>query len=133
MQTVSCPSCGAPVKFRSHAAVMAVCEYCNASVLKDADSVKDIGKMSSVLEDFSPIQIGTSGSIGGGNFNVIGRIQLRYEAGMWNEWYLLFDSGETAWLGDSSGMFTVTRERKVQGEALPSFDEVEPGKIYSVG
>jgi hypothetical protein len=132
MQTVSCPSCGAPVKFRSHAAVMAVCEYCSASVLKDADSVKDIGKMSSVLEDFSPIQIGTAGSIGGGNFNVIGRIQLRYDAGMWNEWYLLFDSGETAWLGDSSGMFTVTRERKVSG-ALPAFDEIEPGKLYSVG
>ena len=50
MQIVSCPSCGAEVKFRSHASVMAVCEYCNTRVLKDADAVKDLGKMSSVLE-----------------------------------------------------------------------------------
>ncbi len=99
MQTVSCPSCGAPVKFRSHASVMAVCEFCNASVLKDADSVKDIGKMSAVLEDFSPIQIGTSGAFGGINFTVVGRIQLRYPHGMWNEWYLLFDDGSNGWLG----------------------------------
>src|SRR5438132_66028 len=120
MQIVSCPSCGAEVKFRSHASVMAVCEYCSTSVLKDAGAVKDLGKMSAVLEDYSPIQIGTSGVIGGRAFNVVGRIQLKYSAGMWNEWYLLFDDASTAWLGDSSGMYVITAERKVEGE-MPAF------------
>ena len=108
MQTVSCPSCGAEVKFRSHASVMAVCEYCNTRVLKEAGAVRDLGKISSVLEDYSPIQIGTSGVLGGRPFNVVGRIQLRYSAGLWNEWYLLFDDGSSSWLGDSSGMYVVT-------------------------
>ena len=27
---------------------------------------------------------------------------------MWNEWYLLFDDGATSWLGDSSGLYTIT-------------------------
>ncbi len=132
MQSVSCPSCGAPVKFRSHASVMAVCEFCQATVLKDLESVKDIGKMSSVLEDFSPIQIGTSGKHGSRAFDVIGRIQLRYAAGMWNEWYLMFDDGSFGWLGDSSGMYVMTFERTVEG-ALPDFASLEAGNSYSLG
>lgn len=131
MQIVSCPSCGAEVKFRSHASVMAVCEYCSTRVLKDADTVKDLGKMSSVLEDYSPIQIGTSGVLGGRQFSVVGRIQLRYSAGMWNEWYLLFDDGKTSWLGDSSGMYTITAEFKGEGE-LPAFEQLQPGRNYAI-
>ena len=132
MQIVSCPSCGAEVKFRSHASVMAVCEYCSTRVLKDADAVKDLGKMSSVLEDYSPIQIGTSGVLGGRPFTVVGRIQLRYSAGMWNEWFLFFDDGKTAWLGDSSGMYTITAE--YQGETqTQSFDDLLPGRSYQIG
>lgn len=132
MQTVSCPSCGAPLTFKSHAAVMAVCEFCRATVLKDADSVKDIGKMSAVLEDYSPIQIGTSGVAGAREFSVIGRIQLRYEQGMWNEWYLLFGDGTTGWLGDSSGMLVLTTQRSASG-ALPAFEAIEVGKHYTIG
>ena len=132
MQIVSCPSCGAEVKFRSHASVMAVCEYCNTRVLKDADAVKDLGKMSSVLEDYSPLQIGSSGVLGGRAFNVIGRIQLRYSAGMWNEWYLMFDDGATSWLGDSSGLYTVTSARETL-PPLPAFDQLQAGEMVRVG
>jgi ribosomal protein S27E len=129
MQIVSCPSCGAEVKFRSHASVMAVCEYCSTSVLKDPGAVKDLGKMSSVLEDYSAIQIGTSGLLGGRSFTVVGRIQLRYAAGMWNEWYLLFDDGAAAWLGDFSGFYTITTEQQT-GAALPAFEQIAPGRLY---
>jgi hypothetical protein len=131
MQNVSCPSCGAQVNFRSHASVMAVCEYCKTSVLKDADTVKNYGKMSDVLEDYSPVQIGTSGVFGGRGFTVIGRIQLRYSAGMWNEWYLLFDDGAAAWLGDSSGLFTLTTER-VGEKQLPAFADITPAQTYPI-
>eukprot|EP01034_Spumella_vulgaris_P031057 gene31059-38387_t len=111
---------------------MAVCEYCNTRVLKDADAVKDLGKMSSVLEDYSPLQIGSSGVLGGRAFNVIGRIQLRYSAGMWNEWYLMFDDGATSWLGDSSGLYTVTSARETL-PPLPAFDQLQAGEMVRVG
>jgi uncharacterized protein (DUF983 family) len=132
MQIVSCPSCGAEVKFRSHASVMAVCEYCSTRVLKGADSVKDLGKMSSVLEDYSPIQIGTAGVLGGRPFTVVGRIQLRYSAGMWNEWFLFFDDGKTSWLGDSSGLYTITAEYQGAAQTL-AFDKLVPGRSYNLG
>jgi len=132
MQIVSCPSCGAEVQFKSHAAVLAVCEYCHASVLKDGESVKDMGKMSSVLEDYSRIQIGTAGVAGGRNFTVVGRIQLRYDQGMWNEWFVLFDDTSTAWLGDSSGLYTLTQSQPAEGP-LPAFGQITPGRHYAIG
>ncbi|WP_295765309.1 DUF4178 domain-containing protein [Undibacterium sp.] len=131
MQTVSCPGCGAAVVFRSHASVMAVCEYCKTTVLKDADTVKDFGKMSAVLEDYSPLQLGSSGVFGGRAFDVIGRIQLRYSAGMWNEWYLLFEDGTAAWLGDSSGQFTLTTE-KTGNSNLPAFADIVVAQTYEI-
>lgn len=111
---------------------MAVCEFCRAAVIKDAGDVKDVGKMSAALEDFSPIQIGTAGTFGGRNFTVVGRIQLRYERGMWNEWYVLFDDGAASWLGDASGQFTITTVRPATG-TLPSFDDIAPGYVYQIG
>jgi uncharacterized Zn finger protein (UPF0148 family) len=137
MQNVSCPSCGAPVQFRSHASVLAVCDYCQTTVLKEADAVKDLGKMSALLEDYSPLQIGTSGVHGGRSFSIIGRIQLRYAAGMWNEWYLLFDDGSAAWLGDSSGMYTLTTEKTDPATAseaatLPRFTALQVAHTYPI-
>ena len=87
--------------------------------------------MSDVLEDYSPVQIGTTGVFGGRGFTVIGRIQLRYTAGMWNEWYALFDDGTAAWLGDSSGLFTLTTERKSE-QALPAFEDIVPAQSYPI-
>jgi uncharacterized protein (DUF983 family) len=133
MQNVACPSCGAPCEFRSHASVQAICSYCQATVVKDAESVKDLGTMSSVLEDYSPIQIGTSGKYGGKAFDVLGRIQLRYAAGMWNEWYLVFDDGSIGWLGDSSGLYTVTTEKaELAGSNLPAFSQIVIGNSYNI-
>lgn len=128
MQQVSCPGCGAPVRFKSTASVMAVCEFCKTTLLKDAASVRSLGTMSEVLEDFSPLQIGSSGEFGGRSFALIGRIQLRYEEGFWNEWYALFDDGSNGWVSDGSGQFTVTF-LKAMDAGLPLFDKLVPGHL----
>lgn len=132
MQTVSCPGCGAPVEFKSHASVMAVCGFCRTVVVKDQDAVRGLGKMADVLEDYSPIQIGTAGVNAGRGFTVVGRIQLRWSGGIWNEWFLVFDDGGNGWLGDSAGRFVVTVERELVGD-WPAFDMVRPGRPASFG
>jgi len=128
MFNTACPSCGAPVSFRSAASVMAVCAYCNSTLLKDADAVKDIGKMGQVLEDYSRIQIPTSGHIDNGRFTVVGRIQLRYDAGFWNEWYVMFDDGSAGWLSDASGQYVFTRSITANPR-VPGYEQFHPGKV----
>ena len=136
MNTISCPNCGAPVTFRSAASVMAVCGFCKSTLIKDADSVRNIGRMADVLEDFSPIQLGTSGTIDGRGFTVVGRIQLRYPAGFWNEWYVVDDHGDGAWLSDGSGQYTFTRavdRSTLPGATLPRFEALAAGSRLDLG
>jgi ribosomal protein L37AE/L43A len=136
MNTISCPTCGAPVTFRSAASVMAVCDYCKSTLVKDADSVRNIGRMSDVLEDYSPIQMNTSGSVDGVSFTVVGRIQLRYDAGFWNEWYVLDDRGEGGWLSDASGQYVFTRAvdpATLPMQAMPRFEQIHPGGPLDLG
>ena len=139
MQTVNCPGCGAEVSFRSSAAVMAVCEYCHTTLLREADQVRDIGKMSAVLEDYTPLQLNTSGVWQGQGFTLVGRIQLRYDAGLWNEWYLLFDDGGDGWLADASGQYMLTRRvpaddaKKASVSRAPTFDSLRPGEPMYYG
>lgn len=133
MQQVNCPGCGAEVAFRSSAAVMAVCEYCHSTLVKDAESVKDIGKMSAVLEDYTPLQLHASGQWQGQGFTLVGRIQLRYEAGLWNEWYLLFDDGSDGWLADASGQTMLTRRVSPEQAAAAQFDQAPKFESLSPG
>jgi uncharacterized Zn finger protein (UPF0148 family) len=132
MQHATCPSCGAKVEFRSAASVMAVCAYCRATIVKDAESARDLGKMSEVVEDYSPIQIGTSGIFDGKGFTVIGRIQLRYTDGFWNEWSILLEDGSLAWLSDASGEYVVTAERPAAVPLL-RFEALAPGRSVTLG
>jgi ribosomal protein S27AE len=128
MQQVLCPQCGAPVKFTSTASVMAVCGACRSTLLKDAESVKRIGEMADVLEDYSPLCLGATGKFDSKRFDVIGRIQLRFDEGFWNEWYVWFEDGSDGWLSDASGQYAVTRRRKVKSlQGMPAFTDISPG------
>ncbi|XZG70105.1 DUF4178 domain-containing protein [Chitinibacteraceae bacterium HSL-7] len=120
-----CPSCGAEVPFRSAISAMAVCEYCHSTVLRDADAARELGKIGRVLEDYSPIQIGTSGVFGKRAFTVVGRIQLRYDAGLWNEWFITFEDGSGGWLGDASGQYMITLDVGPV-PAAPAFETIRP-------
>ncbi|MBS1208375.1 MAG: hypothetical protein H6R19_773 [Proteobacteria bacterium] len=126
MYKTACPACGAEVQFRSAGSVMAVCAYCRSTLLREAEAVRNIGRMSEVIEDHTRIQITTSGVYEGKNFAVVGRIQLRYDDGFWNEWYVLFDDGTAGWLSDGSGQYVFTLPKGAPNKA-PAFEQIRPG------
>lgn len=125
MKTAHCPSCGAAVGFRSAASVYAVCDYCRSTLLRDGESLKNLGRMADLLDDPSLIRIGSEGTFRGLHFVVIGRIQLTYAGGFWNEWHVLFDDARTGWLSEAGGDYVVSRQVAVS-EALPPFEALTP-------
>ena len=125
-QTAVCPSCGAPVVFKSAASIFAVCEYCQSTLVRHDQALEDIGKMAALAEDRSPLQLGTEGNWQGLHFALIGRIQLRYSEGLWNEWHLLFDDQRTGWLSEANGEYVVSFLHQVR-EPLPAFESMAPG------
>lgn len=127
--TASCPSCGAPVVFKSAGSIFAVCEYCQSTLVRHDQALEDIGKMAALVEDRSPLQLGAEGSFQGAHFALIGRIQIKYSQGYWNEWHLLFDDMRTGWLSEAGGEYVLTFMQHVM-EALPVFDSLKVGQRF---
>jgi ribosomal protein L37AE/L43A len=127
--SASCPSCGAPVAFKSASSVFAVCDYCQSTLVRHDQNLEDIGKMAALVEDRSPLQLGAEGSYKGVHFALIGRIQIKYSQGIWNEWHLLFDDMRTGWLSEAGGEYVLTFAQYVP-EALPPFDDLKIGQRF---
>ncbi|HEX6733608.1 MAG TPA: DUF4178 domain-containing protein [Azonexus sp.] len=127
----TCPSCGAPVVFRSASSVFAVCEYCSSTLVRHDQALEDIGKMAALVEDRSPLQLGTEGHYKGVHFALIGRIQLKYSQGYWNEWHLLFDDARTGWLSEAGGEYVLTFATPVM-EPIPAYETLAIGQRFAL-
>lgn len=123
---IPCPSCGAPVAFQSRASILAVCSYCTSTLIRHDLNLEDVGKMATLRPDGSPLKLQAQGRYRQAPFTVIGRIQLRYLAGLWNEWYLLFDDQRCGWLGESEGTYAVSFPVEVP-ESLPRQEDLLVG------
>ena len=130
-RTAACPSCGAPVSFKSVVSITAVCDYCQSTLVRSGAELEDIGKMAAFLEDRSPLQRGAEGRWQGEHFGLIGRLQLQYEDGHWNEWNLLYDSGKSGWLSEAGGEFVISEPVVVQ-EELPAFTALVVGEALTI-
>jgi hypothetical protein len=100
-----------------------VCDHCRSTLLRRDVNLENLGKMADLIADPTPLQLGAEGRYRGTHFAVVGRIQVEYQDGAWNEWFLVFDDGRTGWLGEAGGTYTVSFETQVK-EPLPSWEKV---------
>src|SRR4030095_576749 len=131
MLKASCPGCGAAITFQSSVSIMAVCEHCNSTLVRHDVDIENVGKMATLQVDGSPLQLGVRGDYRGAAFTVAGRIQLRFDRGIWNEWHLLFSDGRSGWLGEGQGTYAVSFLAE-STEPPPSFDAREIGKTIQL-
>lgn len=87
--------------------------------------------MAALAEDRSPLQLGSEGHWQGLHFALIGRIQLRYDQGLWNEWHLLFDDQRTGWLSEAAGEYVLSFLHPVQ-EPLPDLSTLQVEQRLSI-
>ena len=126
-KVANCPSCGAAISFQSAVSILTVCAYCKSTLIRHDLELENIGRMAELLPYPSPIQLGTEGVYRKARFTVVGRIQLRYGQGLWNEWYLLFENQRGGWLGETLGNYAVTFLIQPP-EPLPPFSELRAGQ-----
>jgi hypothetical protein len=103
----SCPSCGAPVLFRS-AAPYAVCSHCQSLLVRRDANIETIGRVAAVPDDFSPFQLGTTGNFDRHRFVLVGRLRKTWDQGSWNEWCAAFDDQRFGWLAEAQGDLVMT-------------------------
>ena len=129
----NCPSCAAPVEFKSGASIVLVCPFCRSAIARTDRDLKDLGKVADVAESESPLQIGLKGNFRSNEFELTGRAQLGHElGGFWDEWYATFANGWTGWLAEAQGKFYLTfRKDLPQNVSLPAFGNLQIGETVS--
>ncbi len=132
MTKANCPSCGAEVSFKSKVTLYVACSYCNSLVVRNGLDLERIGTIGELHDDGTVIQLGTRGNYKGRTFEAIGRLQARYAAGWWNEWYLTFGGAADGWMGEAQGNYTISFATKI-GEPIPPFAELAVGRKLRLG
>jgi len=131
-----CPSCGAEVDFAPGAGKVKVCEFCSTVVLRGAANLEAVGKVAELVDTDSPVKLMLSGRHAGNAFTVVGRIQKVHDLGddtiygAWDEWFLSFDDGRSAWLSESEGQWNLMFP--VSGQTPPAFESAQPGSEFQL-
>lgn len=130
-----CPSCAAPVEFRSRTSLVTICPYCQSVVARGDKKLEDHGRVADLVETQSPLKIGARGKFRGKPFRITGRTQYQHSAGgVWDEWYAQFPNGKWGWLAEAQGRFYMTFQKKVkEGSELPELQSLEAGARIQLG
>src|ERR1041385_1309799 len=126
----NCPSCGAPVEFKSGQSIVVICQYCRSAVARTDRELKDLGKVAELVETGSPLDVGLRGTWKDVPFELTGRAQLGHEmGGQWDEWYATFSNGWLGLLAEAQGLFYITFQYPIpEGVEVPSFDQLQLGQ-----
>ncbi len=119
MAELSCPNCGAVHERRNPGIQVIVCDRCD-STLYDRDGVLAQGERSVVAEPRSDIVVGAQGRLADLAVDVIGRIQLTYAGGRWDEWYLRDNRGRDLWLVEDERRYALEWAIEAPAGVTPS-------------
>jgi len=103
-----------------------------SAVLLDEKAARVAGKMAVLAQTPSPLFVGGTGELLGRKFSILGRVRYGYERGYWDEWYLAFDDGSTAWVGEDENNFAL--ESHDDTETAPiEYADAFPGQTVQLG
>ncbi len=109
MRALTCPQCGGTIALRvAGVSVSLVCEHCGSTLDATRDDVKLIAAAATAMHR-PPIALGTRGTLGGVQWEVVGYVE---RADGWTQWceYLLFNPYEGyAFLVDDGRRFSLGR------------------------
>ncbi|MEY2687188.1 MAG: hypothetical protein RL375_1386 [Pseudomonadota bacterium] len=110
---------------------IAVCSYCRSTLARDGQALRRIGQSAELFDDHSPLQLGAAGRWQGATFTLVGRLQMSYAQGRWNEWHVLFDSGKGGWLSEDNGRYVMAFDAPAPPD-LPRADSLQAGAQVQV-
>jgi uncharacterized Zn finger protein (UPF0148 family) len=129
----NCPSCAAPIEFKSGSTIVLVCPFCRSAVARTDRGLDDLGKVAEIAESESPLKIGLQGEFKGHKFELTGRAQLKHElGGFWDEWYATFSNGWVGWLAEAQGKFYLTFYQPLpENSKVPPFQFLQLGQVVA--
>lgn len=102
----SCPGCSTAYKVQLERATLVVCRVCS-EIITDAVNGSEKPKPAHIPDDWSFLQIGTTGVYKNYNFTVIGRLRLQLRNEYKNFWCAIYEGGKCLWIVESFGSFAL--------------------------
>jgi hypothetical protein len=90
----TCPSCGTPIEFGLGSSLAKVCGSCRVTVVRTDRGLQNFGKVAALADTPSIVAVGDQGKLDGRHFEILGRVQLDYGLGPWDEYYVVFEFGK---------------------------------------
>ncbi|MBN1994586.1 MAG: DUF4178 domain-containing protein [Anaerolineae bacterium] len=131
MKSMSCPSCGAPLDIKNRFVKVVTCDFCNQVMLLHDTGLDPTGQAAKLAELPSPLYVDATGQIGGKKFEVMGRLRYQYNAGLWDEWFIVFADGQPGWLQEDEGEYILFHKETLTSP-LPPFDNVAVGSVVQI-
>lgn len=128
-KTINCPQCGYPLPIYFKWTKLVQCPACKSSIFLEDESIKLIGKSSTLSPEPSLLAIGEPIIIENKSFLPLGKIRYSYGRGFWEEWFLKGESNREFWLSIDEGDFALERPLNIP---LPfkDFRELRVGREY---
>lgn len=132
-RTAACPNCGATISFGLASSPALVCEFCGWVVVRSDSGVRALGKMADLVPTVSPFEVRDIVSVEGRSATVMGRSQRDWGSGPWDEFYVAFEDGTSAWLSFAQGNWYVVGKVAGGGASLPSWSSLAVGGRIGTG
>jgi len=127
----ACPSCLGPLAFEVGTSRAAVCRFCNTLVVRRGQDLDAAGKVAELVATGARVALGASGTYLGQRFTVVGRVQLEWTQGVWDEWYVSFPDERWGWLAEAGGKYYLTFG--VPAVNVPARSALTPGERIELG
>jgi hypothetical protein len=131
MKSMSCPSCGAPLDIKNRFVKMVTCDFCSQVMLLKDTGLDPTGQVAKLAELPSPLFVDATGQMQGRKFQVMGRLRYQYDAGLWDEWFVVFDDGLPGWLVEDEGEF-ILYHKETLTSSVPPFDQIAVGSVIPI-
>ena len=126
------PPCCGEIEADPRFARLLVCSSCDSAVVLDEKAARRVGKMAVLPETASPIFVVGVWTVLGRRFAVPGRARYGHDRGYWDEWFLAFEDGGTAWISEDENNFALETCEDVESPPV-DYAAVLPGSALTLG
>ena len=132
-RSIPCPECDSAIEVGSIAVTTTTCPSCESRVVVNGQAAEARNKMALLAQLPSCLAVGWPAECQGKLLMVHGRVQYRYEAGIWDEWFVKFTDHTHGWITQDEGRYILQTEVRDVDVDIEAIKKMNAGDVVTIG